>query len=376
MKIIFHVFWLCLLFSLFLLRADNPILFQEMQRIETRNDEDDVIGYIDRKGKEIFSLPSSNQISYMPEQWTNRYFAGDLVLLWSRAENCPVYLDRTGKVMIKTTFTEAHQFSEGLAVVTHSTHNARPWLEKEPWFGYIDQTGKIVIPLKFDHAGDFHEGLAVVGMNKDQVHATYGYIDNKGEYVVQPQFDFACDFHEGCARVKNNSGFGFINKKGEFILKPQFGDARDFHGGLAAVWLDHKWEYIDKTGAYVIRPIFNDSGLWHVGDFHDERAIVSVETTCEKFGVIDTKGEFIVKPIYDRIEDYSEGLACVFIDGKYGFIDVNGDLIIKPKFDSVDNFFNGLAGFYKNEGEEFGYIDHKGNIVWHSQPTHYSEKNN
>ncbi|EAL1455719.1 WG repeat-containing protein, partial [Campylobacter coli] len=54
-----------------------------------------------------------------------------------------------------------------------------------------------------------------------------------------------------------------------------------------------------------------------------------------KWGFIDKNGEFAIKPKFDDIWDFSEGLAKVKLNGKYGFIDKNGDFVIKPKFDDI-----------------------------------------
>lgn len=75
----------------------------------------------------------------------------------------------------------------------------------------------------------------------------------------------------------------------------------------------------------------------------------------------------IIKPLFDRADDFSEGLACVWIGdiskGKWGFIDKAGNIIIAPQFDSAENFSKGLARVFTRK---WGYIDEAGNYVWKS----------
>ncbi|MDL2259502.1 WG repeat-containing protein, partial [Deltaproteobacteria bacterium OttesenSCG-928-K17] len=52
-----------------------------------------------------------------------------------------------------------------------------------------------------------------------------------------------------------------------------------------------------------------------------------------KWGIIDTKGQWLVEPEFDEIFDYNDnGLAKVKLNGKYGLIDTEGQLIVEPKF--------------------------------------------
>ncbi|EPS6017597.1 WG repeat-containing protein [Campylobacter coli] len=50
---------------------------------------------------------------------------------------------------------------------------------------------------------------------------------------------------------------------------------------------------------------------------------------------MDRSGKFVIKPKFDSIWDFSEGLAKVKLNGKYGFIDKSGKIIAKPKFDDI-----------------------------------------
>lgn len=53
------------------------------------------------------------------------------------------------------------------------------------------------------------------------------------------------------------------------------------------------------------------------------------------YGFIDKNGKTIMKPEFDEISSFSEGLARVKVNGEWGFIDKNGKIVIKPKFDAI-----------------------------------------
>ncbi|HIH2145375.1 WG repeat-containing protein [Campylobacter coli] len=52
-------------------------------------------------------------------------------------------------------------------------------------------------------------------------------------------------------------------------------------------------------------------------------------------GLIDKSGKFVIKPKFDSIWSFREGLAKVGLNGKYGLIDKSGKIVIEPKFDDI-----------------------------------------
>jgi hypothetical protein len=70
-----------------------------------------------------------------------------------------VFVDRTGKIVLRTDLFYAYPFSEGLALGFGASTNK---------WGYVDKTGKMAIPAIYDSAESFSEGLAAVGQSEDK----------------------------------------------------------------------------------------------------------------------------------------------------------------------------------------------------------------
>lgn len=96
----------------------------------------------------------------------------------------------------------------------------------------------------------------------------------------------------------------------------------------------------------------------------------------KKWGFVDTKGNVVVKPIFDRVngvgegslcftfdpqKSFHEGLAAIAVGKLWGFIDKTGQIVIKPQFKSVGNFSDGLACVQIDQ--KCGFIDHAGKLV-------------
>ena len=101
------------------------------------------------------------------------------------------YADVSGRTIIAPRFDYCWPFVEGRARVFQ-----RAGVKGN--FGFIDRAGKEVIPCKYVEAHDFSEGLAVVAAH-DADHSEY--IDYSGRNVFGRTFPQAKSFHEGRAFV-------------------------------------------------------------------------------------------------------------------------------------------------------------------------------
>jgi hypothetical protein len=79
------------------------------------------------------------------------------------------FIDRTGRFVIAPIYSEAWDFSEGLAPV---------WLDSDGGFLYIDRTGKEVLKPKGGRWA-FSDGLTVAGESGKRV-----YVDKTGKIIA------------------------------------------------------------------------------------------------------------------------------------------------------------------------------------------------
>lgn len=85
------------------------------------------------------------------------------------------------------------------------------------------------------------------------------------------------------------------------------------------------------------------------------------DQTTKKCGYKDENGNIVIPAKYDEVENFSEGLARVKINGKWGFIDKTDKLVIPAKYDKVFFFTEDLARVYING--KCGFIDKNGKMV-------------
>lgn len=268
-------------------------------------------------------------------------FSEELAVARRAGENLWGYVDRSGTFKISPRFQ----------AVPRSFRNGLARIEVDGKFGYIDHTGVPVIPPQFTDAGDFSDGMARVVVGGPCIYVPDGpcgasnlvhvggaapkvpmckftYLDQGGRVLKNERYDFAREFAEGLAPVQKGGHWGFIDKSGKLAVALRYDDAQPFSDGLARVRMNGSYGYIDRLGKLAIPPWFE-----YAESFSDNLAVVGNE------------------------------------DEGYWYIGKNGQELIGGRFAEASPFFKGLAHVQLLDEDEgpsdmFAYIDTSGRKVF------------
>lgn len=142
---------------------------------------------------------------------------------------------------------------------------------KDGLIGFIDKNGKTVIPHQFTDAQNFSNGLAIVSTDKG-----IGVINTQGDFIVYPNNDYKKiePFDKNVAVFQQGEYYGLIDNTGKTIIPTQ----REYtliskfsKDNIAIVKKDDLYGFIDITGKEIIAPMYETT--W--GSFEDGRARVS-----------------------------------------------------------------------------------------------------
>lgn len=252
--------------------------------------------------------------------------SGDEILKFEKKHEKSFF---TLKGINKYLYGEETQFNQDLARLEMIQN-------KERLFGYINSKGDTVIPGKYSDAKQFSEGLAAV---KDKDTNLWGYIDLEGNLIIPYQFSEASVFSEGLAAIAHPSyPYGaYLNKNGQVAIegKKKYRISEPFINGVSMVqtgtagsytWQSHEdhYKYILPSGEFLFRKRF-------VKTFPFNKKGYAIVGSAQSYDIIDKSGKKQNTKSFKDYPQFTKGKAKVDIGTwftyKYIYIDTTGKTI-------------------------------------------------
>lgn len=222
-------------------------------------------------------------------------------------------------------------------------------------WGFIDKKGIERIKSTYEFENNFSDELALVA-NEDKI----AYIDKKGRFKIPFKYVYGFDFQEGLAPVELGDSAGVINKLGEVVIPFKYYEIHRVSKGifLAQDMSDDKYLFLDNKGDN----IFGNKRFDSATKFQNSQSIIKIG---RKYGLIDTTGNYLVKPIYKKLSwDTDSTLRAKGLNNLYGIIKVaNNDTLIDFQYDYISQSSDSIYGLFKNGKYGFKSIDGKVNIA-------------
>lgn len=193
------------------------------------------------------------------------------------------------------------------------------------------RTGKFITPkLQHIFINDYNtDDSLVVFRTFDRLR---GYLNvNTGEIIIPAQYNRAWNFSEGIAAVLKNGFISFIDSKGEpafdttfpIYYEDNYNDiAPQFHNGLCVMRSsENKWGLINTHGEWVVEPIYTD--------IHAPRFGYRIVSDGNKYGLLTMEGNIALPLEYDFIRPASDNNGFILAkDGIAKEVDKDLNVII------------------------------------------------
>lgn len=302
---------------------------------------------IDKNGEEVVKeeYPADSKLSTIRDgvYWV---YSNEKYQLYS--------LDNPKKPVTDEEFATATGFHAGVAVVGNPNQQIR----------IVNAEGKTVATLGKDikRCYEFTEdGYAIIRNTNDKE----GIIDTKGNIVVAPAYADVQRPNEGLFLAKKDDDSKKVlildmkgQKQGEidtdkyYLLNEQFNESKI--AVRAAGDTDAHTIILDKTGQKLFdikksKEEFRAAGYW---DGH------MVFSSGEEIGVVDDKGEVIIRPKYRTVMNNANGTFTVRKDDKWGVVDTKDETIID--FDYDDTFVMMGDNYLFKDGSSWSLVNKEG----------------
>ncbi len=265
------------------------------------------------------------------------------------------FINKSGKVTAGPFSSYIPEFSNGLAILRGANEGSI----------VVDSSGKVLFETKF-RVISYQDGMLSFYDNK--LH--YGFMDLKGKVVIPAKYFSVSNFENGRAVVEVTAGkFSVINKSNKVVEELKCYNTYNSSEGLTSYYDEKikKTGYKFYNGTIAIQPLF-----YTAGPFKDGNAVVEIESDelANRYGLIDKKGNFIIKPEYSGINYVGSGLYAVsnYTDIPYSsyyqlkaLFNGKGEQLTDFNYYRIDEFQNGYATACDSTSTFF--IDKTGNIV-------------
>lgn len=117
-----------------------------------------------------------------------------------------------------------------------------------------------------------------------------------------------------------------------------------------------KWGYVDSKGQYVINAQFKNASPFSEG-------LALVQSTDGKYGYIGEDGKYLINPIYKNATHFSEGMACVVMEnGKPQFLDKDNKILFTVEQAEYCAEFREGRARVQVKGK-WGFVDKSGAMI-------------
>lgn len=207
-----------------------------------------------------------------------------------------------------------------------------------------------------------------------KINNKYGFIDSVGNVAIVPQYDLAYQFSCGCAVVAKGDKVGVINESNELVIPFIFARNSTHYCYQEDMFFAAGYGFFNTEGDLKIKlPNFASTSftngyapVWQNLSWGKSQSLLSMRNPVMRCGMIDTSGNIIIPPEYDRIGFFSENLCpvCKEIDNNgvkkklWGFVNTQNEIVEDFKYGCWGGGFkeNRIA-VWLSDDDKLGYID-------------------
>lgn len=173
---------------------------------------------------------------------------------------------------------------------------------------------------------------------------------------------------------KENGKYGFKDSTGKILIRAVFEDSLKYKNGVAIFYTDRI--FIINRDGNILRTCIHPKSDLGAGYEYSSGLLACQDSVTNKFGYLDTNGNWKIPPKYYQVADFKYDLATVWEDPdikpdkgsdcgtpvthmKWGVIKRNGRYLIKPKY-LMPAKIDASSIIFEDRDNKIYRFDHKG----------------
>lgn len=200
--------------------------------------------------------------------------------------------------------------------------------------GFVDMTGKELTPFRYKHAWPLSDDFGYISIPPEEG-SKCGLINREGEEIAAPEYDRVWAVMPGVAMLDRGGKRSLVGRDGKRLTEYKIAGLAPGYSDLAVVRIRGKYAFLNIERGELLQERYSrivhlEAGIWGI-------------KSGRKWGLADSSGKVIVRPVYDRISEFINGTAMVKSGGRWGYVDKSGKELLAPKYKLATPFGYGLA---------------------------------
>ncbi len=241
-------------------------------------------------------------------------------------------------------------------------------------WGTVTKQGHNVMPTKYDEVKslgvnmahtNYITGDAVIMRTGNK----WGLLSDDGKEIVSPQYDKieSSWIISSLLKTTLDKKKGLLNKSGQELSKPIYTEINDFNSGGVAVatvgpFNSLSYGLVDTLGKQIIKPVYKNIGYLGNTLF----TVYEENYPNARIALYNIKGRKLTGFVYKSIGIFRNNAAMIVVSenghDKEGCIDSTGREVIKPIYDYLeDNYGRGI--YYARINSKYGLLNSQGEYL-------------
>lgn len=296
---------------------------------------DGKVGYLDKKGKEI-----------LKPEWDGAIFYKGADYISAAKDNSIAVFDINGKKILdrKDVINIVPQEKELFLIIN-----------KDKKMG-LESSTKEILPQEYDYIKNIGDNQYIVS-KIDNTNTKTGLVEVDSRGPIKKILDME---YQGITKVSKDTFILKKDNKLSVIKNTHEENPIFFEMNEAPIYYDSEKVISEHNGVHSLS-FFTQKGKTSYENIRGFLYDMAVVKENNKYGVIDEKGNTILKPEYEFLDIAAPELLVFKNNDKYGYIDKKGKEVIPAQYDEVTSFFGNRAMAIKDD--EIKVIDKKGQII-------------
>ena len=205
--------------------------------------------------------------------------------------------------------------------------------------------------------------VAAKSIAKSSEDQSWSLFDNEGRKLTYNSYQDIEQNSEGLFAVKRKNHWGYINTEGEEIIPCQYVAVSDFRQGKARVDFIDGQGIIDTQGQWLVKPFKHRREKLQLEYIHDDLYVfqTSRDYSPSMHGLIDSSGRELYNS-YDLLINNGNSVWEKDEFGRYGLVSYDGRRMLETKYDTISALQEDTVYTFFSEGK-YGIIGKSGKML-------------